>query len=103
MLACERAESPRVALMTVKRLDRIRLAARINISEWQNNRQSKQYISYLKGNQGRKLNEYFRDFIGCQEEIDATGETRTLLKAFCDFVDSEDMIEDAARRTSTTS
>ena len=59
-------------LMTVKRLDldHIRLAARINISEWQTNRQSKQYISYLKGKQGRKLNDYFRDFIGCQEGID---------------------------------
>ena len=38
-------------LMMVKRLDldHIRLAARINLSEWQNNPQSKQYISYLKG------------------------------------------------------
>lgn len=88
-----------LALMTVKRLDldHIRLAARINISEWQNNRHSKQYISYLKGKQGRKLNDYFRDFIGCQEGIDAPGENRTLLKAFSDFVESEDMVEDAAR------
>ncbi|RQO62275.1 nucleoid-associated protein YejK [Pseudomonas sp. KBW05] len=93
-----------LALMTVKRLDldHIRLAARINISEWQNNRQSKQYISYLKGKQGRKLNEYFRDFIGCQEGIDAPGETRTLLKAFSDFVESEDMVEDAAREKTHT-
>lgn len=93
-----------LALMTVKRLDldHIRLAARINISEWQTNRQSKQYISYLKGKQGRKLNEYFRDFIGCQEGIDAPGETRTLLKAFSDFVESEDMVEDAAREKTHT-
>ena len=91
-------------LMTVKRLDldHIRLAARINISEWQTNRQSKQYISYLKGKQGRKLNDYFRDFIGCQEGIDGPGETRTLLKAFSDFVDSEDMVEDAAREKTST-
>ena len=88
-----------LALMTVNRLDldHIRLAARINISEWQNNKQSKQYISYLKGKQGRKLNEYFRDFIGCQEGIDAPGETRTLLKAFSDFVESEDLPEESAR------
>lgn len=93
-----------LALMTVKRLDldHIRLAARINISEWQVNRQSKQYISYLKGKQGRKLNEYFRDFIGCQEGIDAPSETRTLLKAFSDFVESEDMAEDAAREKTHT-
>lgn len=91
-------------LMTVKRLDldHIRLAARINISEWKNNPQSKQYISYLKGKQGRKLNDYFRDFIGCQEGIDAPSETRTLLKAFSDFVESEDMVEDAAREKTHT-
>ena len=91
-------------LMTVKRLDldHIRLAARINISEWENNRQSKQYISYLKGKQGRKLNEYFRDFIGCQEGIDGPGETRTLLKAFSDFVESEDLGEESAREKTQT-
>ncbi|OPB02365.1 nucleoid-associated protein YejK [Pseudomonas synxantha] len=93
-----------LTLMTVKRLDldHIRLAARINISEWQNKRQSKQYISYLKGKQGRKLNDYFRDFIGCQEGIDAPSETRTLLKAFSDFVESEDLPEEAAREKTHT-
>lgn len=93
-----------LALMTVKRLDldHIRLAARINISEWQTNRQSKQYISYLDGKQGRKLNDYFRDFIGCQEGIDAPGETRTLLKAFSDFVESEDLPEESAREKTHT-
>ena len=86
-------------LMTAKRLDldHIRLAARINISEWQNNHQSKQYISYLKGKQGQRLNDYFRDFIGCQEGVDAPSETRTLLKAFSDFVESEDLPEEKAR------
>ena len=93
-----------LSLLTLKRLDldHIRLAARINISEWQSNPQSKQYISYLKGKQGRKLNDYFRDFIGCQEGIDASGETRTLLKAFSDFVESEDLGEESAREKTNT-
>jgi nucleoid-associated protein len=91
-------------LMTVKRLDldHIRLAARINLSEWKNNPQSRQYISYLKGKQGRRLNEYFRDFIGCQEGIDGPSETRTLLKAFSDFVESEDLGEESAREKTST-
>lgn len=91
-------------LMTVKRLDldHIRLAARINLSEWKNNPQSRQYISYLKGKQGRKVSEYFRDFIGCQEGIDGPGETRTLLKAFSDFVESEDLGEESAREKTQT-
>lgn len=91
-------------LMTMKRLDldHIRLAARINISEWQSNPKSKQYISFLKSKQGRRVNEYFRDFIGCQEGIDGPGETRTLLKAFSDFVESEDMVEESAREKTHT-
>lgn len=75
----------------------IHLAARINLSEWRNNPQSRQYISYLKGSKGRKATDYFRDFIGCQEGVDGPGETRTLLKAFSDFVTAEDLHEDNAR------
>lgn len=91
-------------LMTIKHLDLgcIRLAARINISEWQNNSQSQQYVSYLKGKQGRKVSEYFRDFIGYQEGVDGPSETRTRLKAFSDFVEGEDMIEESAREKAST-
>ncbi len=78
-------------------LGQMQLAARINISEWRNNKQSRQYISFIKGKNGRRINDYFRDFIGCQEGIDAPGETRTLLKAFSDFVESEDLPEEQAR------
>ena len=83
-------------------LDQLHLAARVNLSEWQNNPQSKQYISFLKGKNGRRTTEYFREFIGCQEGIDAPGETRTLLKAFSDFVATEDLPEDDARGMSKT-
>ena len=80
----------------------ISLAARINISEWRSNPKSRQYISCLKGSKGRKATDYFRDFIGCQEGIDGPGETRTLLKAFSDFVTAEDLHEDSAREKTQT-
>ncbi|PAA01223.1 nucleoid-associated protein YejK [Pseudomonas fragi] len=80
----------------------INLAARINISEWRSNPKSRQYISYLKGSKGRKATDYFRDFIGCQEGVDGPGETRTLLKAFSDFVTAEDLHEDSAREKTQT-
>jgi len=54
-------------------LGQLHLATRINISEWQNNKQSKQYISFIKGKNGKKVSEYFRDFIGCQEGVDGPG------------------------------
>lgn len=78
-------------------LSQLHLGARINLSEWQNNKQSKQYISFVKGKGGRKITDYFRDFIGCQEGIDGPSETRTLLKAFSDYVESEDLPEKDAR------
>jgi len=83
-------------------LSQLHLAARINLSEWQNNKQSKQYISFIKGKNGKKASEYFRDFIGCQEGVDGPGETRTLLKAFSDFVESEDLPEESARGKTKT-
>lgn len=75
----------------------LHFAARINLSEWQNNPASRQYISLIKPKGGRRSGLAFRDFIGCQEGVDAAGETRTLLKAFSDFVESEDMAEEVAR------
>lgn len=78
-------------------LSQLHLATRINLSEWQNNEKSRQYISYTKSKNGKKASDYFRDFIGCQEGIDGPGETRTLLKAFSDYVESADLPEESAR------
>jgi nucleoid-associated protein len=83
-------------------LKQLHLGARINLSEWQNNSNSKQYISFLSGKNGKKASDYFRDFLGCQEGVDGPSETRTLLKAFSDFVESEDMPEQAAREKTDT-
>lgn len=78
----------------------IRLAARINLSEWKNNPASRQYISFIKSKNGKRLSHHFQDFIGCQEGIDSPGETRTLLKAFTDFVSTEDLPSDTASEKS---
>jgi nucleoid-associated protein len=93
-----------LTLMPIRRLDldHIHLAARINLSEWKSNPASRQYISFIKGKNGRKANDYFRDFIGCQEGVDGPGETRTLLKAFSDFVESEDLGEESTREKTHT-
>ncbi|MDY0248928.1 MAG: nucleoid-associated protein YejK [Pseudomonas sp.] len=83
-------------------LNQMHLATRINLSEWQNNSQSKQYISFIKGKNGKKVIDGFRDFLGCQEGVDGPSETRTLLKAFSDFVESEDLPEEQAREKTTS-
>mgnify|MGYP001759991167 CR=1 FL=1 len=77
-------------------------AARFNLTEWRNNPKSKQYISFIKGKSGRRNSDYFRDFIGCMEGVDGPGETRTLLKAFTEYVEKEDLPEDSAREKTHT-
>lgn len=78
-------------------LSQIQFAARVNLSEWRKNPTSKQYVSYTKPKGGRRPAETFRDFLGVQEGVDSPSETRTLLKAFSDFVESEDMPDKNAR------
>jgi len=87
---------------TSRQLDsrNLHFAARINLSEWKNNPASRQYASFIKPKGGRKSTGYFRDFIGAQEGVDAPSETRTLLKAFADFVKAEDLADDAATEKS---
>lgn len=78
----------------------LHFAARINLSEWKHNPASRQYVSFIKPKGGRKSTAYFRDFIGAQEGVDAPGETRTLLKAFTDFVKAEDLPSESASEKS---
>ncbi len=91
------------SLQGVRHLDlaQVQMAARINLSEWRGNPQSKQYISFLKGRSGKK-SDYFRDCLGCVEGVDAATETRTLLKAFSDYVESTELAEEQAREKTDT-
>lgn len=77
-------------------LGQLMLAARIDLTQWQGN-QSQQYISLIKDRGGKKLAESLRDLLGCEEGVDSSGETRTLLKAFSDYVESEDYSEEQSR------
>lgn len=77
-------------------LGQLTLAARVDLNQMQAGT-SRQYVSYNKDRGGKKLAEGFRDWLGCEEGVDATSETRTLLKAFSDYVESEDLPEQQSR------
>ena len=74
--------------------------ARINLNEWRHNPASGQYVSVIKPKGGRRAVGYFQDFIGVTESVDSPGETRTLLKAFSDYVKAEDLADDTASEKS---
>lgn len=78
-------------------LGQLTLAARLNLTQWQSDTPSQQYLSFIKDRGGKQLAERFGEWLGCQEGVDATSETRTLLKAFSDYVESEDLAEEQTR------
>ncbi|WP_129139429.1 nucleoid-associated protein [Modicisalibacter coralii] len=88
----------RLAVAPVSQLNvaQATLAARIDLGQMRAGN-SRQYVAYNKDRGGKKLAEGFRDWLGCVEGVDATGETRTLLKAFSDYVESEDLPEEQSR------
>ncbi len=68
-------------------MGRLNLAARINITEWQNNPQAQRYISWIKPRGGRRLSDCFRDFLGGTETANTKKDTDTLMnavEAYCD-------------------
>ncbi|UYG00415.1 MULTISPECIES: nucleoid-associated protein [unclassified Halomonas] len=75
------------------------LAARVNLTQWQqgDGAGSQQYVSFLKDRGAKKLADGVAAVLGMEEGIDAPAETRTLLKAFSDYVESEDLDEEASR------
>ncbi|HDZ55966.1 MAG TPA: nucleoid-associated protein YejK [Pseudomonas xinjiangensis] len=81
-------------------LSSLNMAARINLTEWKQNTTSKQYISFIRGRSGKRVSDYFRDFIGCVEGANPEEETSTLLQAFSDYVGEPDM--DAQSRKDKT-
>lgn len=83
-------------------LSQMNLAARINISEWRNNPQSKHYISLLKAKGGKKVADAFAQLIGCEEGTESPSETRTLLQAFSDYVDDSELSDESVKEKTNT-
>ena len=71
-----------------KHLDtaKLQLAARIDLFDYQQNPEGNRYISFIKGRAGRKVSDFFLDFLGCEEGLDAKEQSQTLVKAVEDFV-----------------
>ncbi|OEF40121.1 nucleoid-associated protein NdpA [Vibrio cyclitrophicus 1F289] len=68
-------------------LDKLHMAARINLTKWQDtDKPSNRYISFKIGKEAKKVTEYFANFIGCKEFTQATADTKVLVKcieAYC--------------------
>lgn len=61
------------------------IVARIDLTEWETNPESTRYLTFLKGRVGRKVADFFMDFLGASAGLDAKAQNRGLLQAVDDF------------------
>ncbi len=66
--------------------NKIQLAARIDLFDYKDNGNGNRYISFIKGRAGRKVSDFFLDFLGCEEGLNAKEQTQTLVQAVEDYV-----------------
>jgi len=75
-------------------LGNIQLAARIDLTEWQADKESRKYISFIRGRAGRKVADFFLDFMGCVEGVNPKAQNKSLMNAVEDFVAGAELTKD---------
>lgn len=55
------------------------IVARIDLTEWETNPESTRYLTFLKGRVGRKVSDFFMDFLGASEGLNAKAQNKGLL------------------------
>ncbi|WP_440055844.1 nucleoid-associated protein YejK [Pseudoalteromonas sp. T1lg65] len=78
-------------LSASKHLDiaKMQLAARIDLDAWDTQEEDNRYISFIKGRAGRKVADFFLDFLGCEEGIDPKQQSVAMLNAVEDYLSEQ--------------
>ncbi|MCC4790463.1 nucleoid-associated protein [Vibrio splendidus] len=71
-------------------LDKLHMAARINLSAWLND-SSQRYISFRIGKNAKDVTDYFAKFIGCVEYTKAKLDTQNLIAVTSKFCDTHEL------------
>ncbi|WP_133407313.1 nucleoid-associated protein YejK [Parashewanella tropica] len=75
-------------------LSNLQLAARIDLTELQADPESKKYISFIRGRAGRKVADFFLDFMGCVEGVNTKVQNKNLMNAVEDFVAGNELTKE---------
>ncbi|MBB1351030.1 MULTISPECIES: nucleoid-associated protein YejK [unclassified Pseudoalteromonas] len=70
-------------------ISRMQLAARIDLTAWDTQANDNRYISFIKGRAGRKVADFFLDFLGCEEGIDSKQQSQVMLSAVEDYLSEQ--------------
>ncbi|MDG2960941.1 nucleoid-associated protein YejK [Bisgaard Taxon 10/6] len=88
MLVDENLEIHRTQYLNINQFD---LAARINLTDLQLNAQSNRYLTFIKGRVGRKVGDFFMDFLGADEGLNPQLQNQCLLQAVSDYCDQGEL------------
>jgi len=70
---------------------KIQLVARIDLTLLERDPEANRYISFIKGRVGRKVSDFFLDFMGAKEGFDAKAQNQGLMKAVEEFCEKQEM------------
>ncbi|WP_048750850.1 nucleoid-associated protein YejK [Aggregatibacter segnis] len=82
MLVNEQLEIQRTEYLDITQFD---IAARINLTDLQLNANSNRYLTFIKGRVGRKIADFFMDFLGAEEGLNPQVQNQCLLQAVDDY------------------
>ena len=72
-------------------LARMQLAVRIDLTQWDIQPEQQRYISFIKGRMGRKVSDFFMQFVGCEELVDVKQQNKQLISSVDAYLASESL------------
>lgn len=72
-------------------LAKMQLAVRLDLTQLAIQPEQKRYISFIKGRMGRKVSDFFMDFIGCEELVDVKQQNKQLVASVDAYLASENL------------
>ena len=88
MLVDENLEIRRTEYLDITQFD---IAARINLTDLQVNANSNRYLTFIKGRVGRKISDFFMDFLGAEEGLNPQVQNQCLLQAVSDYCEQGEL------------
>ena len=88
MLVDENLEIRRTEYLDITQFD---IAACINLTDLQVNANSNRYLTFIKGRVGRKISDFFMDFLGAEEGLNPQVQNQCLLQAVSDYCEQGEL------------
>lgn len=82
MLVDEQLEIHRTQYLDITQFD---IAGRINLTDLQTDADSNRYLTFIKGRVGRRIGDFFMDFLGAEEGLNPQVQNQCLLQAVSDY------------------